>query len=126
MSQATKTKAPSPRIKNGAPDTSFAASPFAKGAGTPSSPFKASLSAFPALPDLDEYAGFDDTWTPDFTSSISADQAGPSCRPRQPSTTSRRRPSQAGRHTSQGSLGGAEDLESFFEDGNFRWDAALV
>lgn len=121
MSQATKTKAPSPRIKNGTPDTSFAASPFAKSAGTPTSPFKASLNAFPALPELDEYAGFDESWTPDFTRPADTSQAGSSSRSRTKSTASRhRRPSQGGRHASQRSLGGAEDLESFFDDGSFK------
>lgn len=120
MSQAAKNKAASPRVKNGTPDTSFAASPFAKGAGTPTSPFKATLSAFPPLPQVDEYAGFDDTWRPDSYEGQD-NEAGPSTRMRGVSNASRRRtPSYASSHAPQRSLGGVDDLEAFFESGTLK------
>jgi hypothetical protein len=63
----------SPRVYP-SPNTSFAASPFAnsavKGTFSPSTPFKAGLSAFPPLRGVD---GFDDSWEP-----APAPQAGPS------------------------------------------------
>jgi hypothetical protein len=123
MSQPSKTKSPSPRIiKHGTPDTSFASSPFAKSVGTPSSPFKAGLSAFPALPEEDEYAGFDDTWNYDYGAAAGTATAGPSGSGghyRSASSSSRRRtPSQASRHESSGGV--EEDLEDFFERGTLK------
>lgn len=122
MSQSAKTKAASPRIKQGTPDTSFAASPFAKSMGTPSSPFKASLSAFPALPEEDEYAGFDDSWNPSTNYNLDA-HAGPSGTAgghhRSASASSRlRTPSMSSsRHES---TSGVDDLEDFFERGTLK------
>lgn len=66
MSEGRKLRSPRTATKTKTPDTSFAASPFAKdaveGAFSPSTPFKNGLSAFPPLRDID---GFDETWLPD-------------------------------------------------------------
>ena len=67
----------SPRAYNGlSPDMSFAASPFAssavKGTFSPSSPFKAGLSAFPPLRSVDD---FDDSWEDSLSPPVSPNSA---------------------------------------------------
>lgn len=119
---------PSPRVMPlRSPAMGFNSSPLAQGLGTPSTPFKAGLKAFPSIVQEaeDDYSGFDDTWRRDYEMPMNdgMPSAGNSRfgTIRRNSTTMRpRTSSQSNRHMHSYSLGGAQDLEDFFDTGILR------